>query len=52
MKKQFVSMAAWINADPRRFRFLTLSVTTLLALLAVVAPDSATLAGWAAGGSD
>ncbi|MBI5669077.1 MAG: hypothetical protein HZC41_13820 [Chloroflexi bacterium] len=52
MKQQLISIAAWINADPRRFRFLMLSVTSALTLLAVAAPDAVTVAGWAAGGSD
>lgn len=52
MKQHLFSIAAWINADPRRFRFLSLSVSTALAVLAVAAPGTITVAGWAAGGSD
>lgn len=52
MKSRLISLAAWINTDPRRFRFISLSVASGLMLLAVVAPGTVAMAGWASGGSD
>ncbi len=52
MKTQLISFAAWMNADPRRFRFLSLSLMMGLTLVAVTSPGTVTTLGWAAGGSD
>lgn len=52
MKQHLISFASWMNADPRRFRFLSLSLAMALTLVTLVAPGGATAMGWAAGGSD
>lgn len=52
MKHQLVSFAAWMNTDPRRFRFLSLSVMLALSLVVVGSPGTVTTLGLAAGGSD
>ena len=52
MKQHLISFATWMNADPRRFRFLSLSVATALTLVTLAVPGGAATMGWAAGGSD
>jgi hypothetical protein len=52
MKHRLVSMATWINADPRRLQMIILTVAVTTMLLALVAPTIITTDGWASGGSD
>jgi hypothetical protein len=52
MKHQFISLAAWVNTDPRRVRVVTLSVAVGLMIVAAVVPGAVTFAGWISGGGD
>lgn len=52
MKQHLISVASWMNADPRRFRFLSVSLTLALTLVTLAVPGGAATMGWAAGGSD
>ena len=52
MKNHLISMAAWLNSDPRRVRMMILTFMLVLMLMALVMPTSISLAGWISGGGD
>jgi hypothetical protein len=52
MKQRLVSLATWVNSDPRRFQMILLTVAVSMLVLAAVAPGLISTNGWASGGSD
>lgn len=52
MKHNLISLAAWVNVDPRRVRVVTLSFAVGMMVVAALVPGAAVFAGWASGGSD
>jgi len=52
MKHQLITMAAWINMDPRRVRLLIMTFIIFMLLLALALPASVSVAGLASGGGD
>jgi hypothetical protein len=51
MKSRLILFTTWLNADPRRIRFITLAIGLVVALVSLISPEAAALAGEATGGS-
>ncbi len=51
MKSRLILVTNWFNADPQRIRVFTLGLGLIIAIVALISPEAAALAGEATAGS-